>query len=351
MNVKYIKVKDYRNAAERTIELKDGINAFVGGNARGKTNMLEAIYLAGVGKSFRTPRDKELIKYDCPRAYVEVYCQKPEGDECVRIVLDRTENKRVAINGLPISKLSELMGVCPVALFCPDGLKIIKEAPADRRRFMDICLCQISKAYFAALSRYDKILQNRNRLLKSGAATANTLAPWNELLAEEGARIVKSRRGFIKRLMPPAAMRHAYLTDGAEELSLSYEGVGGDDPEKTKAALIEMYKSDLARDLKLKYTHTGPHKDDIKISVNGADVRTYGSQGQQRTAALSLKLAETELLQQNLSTSPILLLDDVFSELDESRRLKLLSAIDVQAVITATDGAELAAHGVNVIPF
>ncbi|MDE7463588.1 MAG: DNA replication/repair protein RecF [Clostridiales bacterium] len=350
MIVRRLDVKDYRNAAARTVEFSDGRNAFVGPNARGKTNLLEAVYFAGVGKSFRTPRDKELIKADAARAFITVVAEKESGTETVKIAIDRNTNKRVAVNDVPISRMSELMGVCPVVLFCPDGLKIIKEAPADRRRFMDISLCQVSKAYFASLSRYDKILTSRNRLLKSGGANDNTLAPWDELLAAEGARIVKSRRGYIKKLQEPASECHAFLSGGAETPELEYEGAEGETVDEIKDELIKALKRDRESDMRLKYTHTGPHKDDIKIKVNGIDIRTYGSQGQQRTVALALKLAEMRLLSDVLGTSPVLLLDDVFSELDASRRKKLLSALDgFQTIITSTDSDEFKEFGVNVI--
>ncbi len=350
MIVKRLKVKDYRNAAERAVELSDGRNAFVGANARGKTNLLEAVYFAGVGKSFRTPRDKELIKSDCPRAFISVTANKESGDENVRIILDRTENKRVAVGGVPISRMSELMGVCPVVLFCPDGLKIIKDAPSDRRRFMDVALCQMSKTYFAALSRYDKVLQNRNRLLKSGGADRNTLAPWDELLADMGAKIVKSRRGYVKRLETLAADKHAFLTGGKERLGLEYEGADGEGVDDIKRALLGKLATDRESDLRLKYTHSGPHKDDIKIAVDGVDVRAYGSQGQQRTVALAMKLAETALLTDALGTSPVLLLDDVFSELDGSRRERLLAALEgFQSIVTATDRDSFDGFDVNII--
>lgn len=350
MTVKEIRVKDYRNAAERVIVLAEERNAFVGANARGKTNLLEAVYFSGVGKSFRTPRDRELIKSDAARAYISVTALKDTGAETVQIILDRAVNKSVAINGVPISRMSELMGVCPVVLFCPDGLKIVKDAPADRRRFMDISLCQISKAYFAALMQYDKILTSRNKLLKSGGANDNTLAPWDELLADVGSKIVKSRRGFIKSLVPIAAEYHSFLSDGSEALGLDYEGENGENVEDIKAALLKKFASDKENDLRLKYTHSGPHKDDIKISVNGIDLRAYGSQGQQRTAALSMKLAEMKLLTDVLGTSPVLLLDDVFSELDVKRRKKLLSALDgFQSIITATDTTDFDGFDINVV--
>lgn len=349
MTVKQLQVKDYRNATERTITLAAGRNAFVGANARGKTNLLEAVYFAGVGKSFRTPRDRELIMRDKDRAFIFVSAEKDGITETVKIIIDRSVNKSVSINGLPITRMSELMGVCPVVLFCPDGLKIIKDAPADRRRFMDISLCQISKAYFAALSQYGKILASRNKLLKSGGANDNTLAPWDELLADVGAKIIKSRRGFVRELTPFAADRHAFLSGSKEALSLDYDGVAGDNTDEIKAELLKGFERDRESDYRLRYTHTGPHKDDIIISVDGVDVRAYGSQGQQRTAALSMKLAEMQLLTKVIGTSPILLLDDVFSELDESRRKKLIAALDgFQSIITTTDKTDFD-DNVNII--
>lgn len=341
MIVKRLQVKDYRNAALRTVELKGERNAFVGANARGKTNLLEAVYFAGVGKSFRTPRDRELIKNDRDRAFIELSAQKDGVTEKIKIIIDRAVNKSVSINGLPITRMSELMGVCPVVLFCPDGLKIVKDAPADRRRFMDISLCQISKAYFAALSQYGKILLSRNRLLKSGGATDNTLAPWDELLSDVGAKIIKSRRGFIRQLAPFAADRHAFLSGGSEKLTLEYDGVSGESADDIKRELLKGFERDRENDYRLKYTHTGPHKDDIIIAVDGVDVRAYGSQGQQRTAALAMKLAEMQLLTKVIGTSPILLLDDVFSELDKNRRLKLIEGLSgFQSIITATDSTD-----------
>ena len=349
MTVKSLQVKDYRNASERTVVLAPHRNAFVGANARGKTNLLEAVYFAGVGKSFRTPRDRELIKSDKDRAFITVSSERDGIEQTVKIIIDRSVNKSVAINNLPITRMSELMGVCPVVLFCPDGLKIIKDAPADRRRFMDISLCQISKTYFAALSSYGKILASRNKLLKSGGASDNTLAPWDELLADVGAKIVKSRRGFIRKLTPYAADRHAFLSDSKEALTLEYDGVNGDSVDDIKRQLLSGFLRDRENDYRLKYTHTGPHKDDIVISVDGVDVRAYGSQGQQRTAALSMKLAETELLTTTLGTSPILLLDDVFSELDANRRKRLIGALDgFQSIITTTDKTDFD-ENVNVI--
>ncbi len=350
MTVERIQVKDYRNARLRTVELKDGCNAFVGANARGKTNLLEAVYFAGVGKSFRTPRERELINADAPRAYIKITSRKFGNGQTVSIIIDRELKKRVAIDNVGITRMSELMGVCPVVLFYPDGLKIVKEAPADRRRFMDIANCQMSKAYFHALSQYNKILMSRHKLLKSGGATDSTLAPWDELLCDSGAVIVKIRREFVKKLDGLAAERHAYLSDGKESLSLEYEGAAGENTDDIKAVLGRKLVADRDNDLRLRYTHSGPHKDDIKITVNGVDVRAYGSQGQQRTVALGMNLAEMQLYTELFGTSPVLLLDDVLSELDETRRDRLLRALDgFQSIVTATDGDCFSGFDVNII--
>ena len=350
MYVSSLIVKDYRNAESRTVELTAGRNAFVGRNARGKTNLLEAIYFSGVGKSFRTPRDRELIKDGCERAVISVTAQKEGVTDTVRTVIDRVSNKRVSINSVPIARMSELMGVCPVVLFCPDGLKIIKEAPADRRRFMDIALCQASRTYFSLLSQYNKILASRNKLLKSGTASDSTLAPWDILLSDVGSKIVKTRRGYIKNLSPHAAKIHAFLSDGTEQLDMQYEGEKGETSDEIKSSVLARLQKDRDADLRLKYTHTGPHKDDVAITINGTDVRSFGSQGQQRTAALSMKLAELELMTEVIGTSPVLLLDDVFGELDKVRRQKLMTSLEgYQSVVTATDSEGLGEFGVNII--
>lgn len=337
MRVSKIQITDFRNYAAGTAEFVPGVNVLSGDNAQGKTNLLEAVYLCSVGRSARTPRDRELIRAGTSRARVKLVVSGQGGDDTVEIVIDKTENKRIAINGMPISRMGELMGVVAGVFFSPDELRIIKDAPGDRRRFMDIAVCQLSKAYFYVLSRYNKILSQRNRLLKSGRADADTLDVWDMQLADTGAKVIKTRRGFVARLATYAAENHAYLTDGRETLALEYEGIGGESLEEICANFLAELLRCRERDCMLGYTNPGPQKDDIKVTVGGVDVRAYGSQGQQRTAALSLKLSELDIHNAETGELPILLLDDVLSELDPARQAKLAARVSAcQTILTCT---------------
>lgn len=336
MYIEKLKVIDFRNYAEAEVNLSPKVNALIGANAQGKTNLVEAIYVCAVGKSFRTPRDRELIRGGCKCARASVVTNKEAGIDTVEVAISSA--KKFSVNKIPVTRLGELMGVCAAVLFSPDELKIVKESPSDRRRFLNISLCQMSKAYYYTLARYNRALVNRNKILKSGAFDEADIAVWDEILATEGSKIIKSRRGYLAALTPHVQQVHKFLTSGKEEITLSYEGLDGADTNEIKNAFLQSLKSDRERDNRLRYTHTGAHKDDIAISVNGLDLRTYGSQGQQRTAALSLKLAETRLMTEKLDTAPVLLLDDVLSELDLDRRTQLFECISgLQVIITATE--------------
>ena len=333
MRIEKLTIANYRNYASAEIYPGGGVNLFVGDNAQGKTNLLESVYLASVGRSARTPRWQELIKWGEKEALVRVSVRKDIGRDEVTIRLDK--EKRVAVNGLPLSRIGELMGVLKTVLFSPDELRIVKDGPGERRRFIDIALCQLSKAYFYALTRYNKILAQRNKLLKSSPAD-DAIDVWDMQLAREGARVVKTRRGFIERLAPLAEAVHLDIT-GSEKLSLSYEGPEGGSIDEIEAALLAALHKSRQRDRMFMLTHVGPQRDDLGISVGDVDLRAYGSQGQQRSAALSLKLAEMELLKAESGEYPVLLLDDVLSELDEYRQSKLLSHIKAyQTIITCT---------------
>ena len=342
MFVKKLELKDFRNFAGASLELSEGINVFEGRNAQGKTNLLEALYMTSVGKSMRTPRDKELVRWETDRAYVRTDVEKRGGSESVEIVLDRSVGKCVSVNSLPLTRLGELMGTVLTVLFSPEEIKIVKESPSERRRFADIALSQLSKSYFYRLNRYNRILSQRNKLLKSVKPDLAALEIWDMQLAEAGAGIVKSRRGFLARLQPIASKVHEFLTDGSEVLALSYEGAVGAELSEIKDNLIKSLTLSRESDLKTGFTHVGPHKDDIGVKANGVDLRTYGSQGQQRTAALSLQLSLLELMSDFTGDKPVLLLDDVMSELDEVRRKRLLELItSYQTVITCTELPEL----------
>ena len=337
MIVKRAELKDYRNYGQLLVDFCDGINVLCGDNAQGKTNLLEAIYFGSVGRSPRTPRDKELIRKGCDRGRIKLTQEDRGGTNTVEILLDRTENKRVAINGMPITRMGELMGVVAAVYFSPDEMRIIKDAPGDRRRFMDIALCRISKAYFYLLARYNKILAQRNRLLKSGRATDDVLDVWDAQLAAEGAKIVKNRRGYVEKLGEYAREAHEYLSDGKESLILEYEGFSGSDTAEIEANFLGELRRSRERDKMLCFTSCGVQKDDIAVKIGDTDVRAYGSQGQQRTAALSLKLSECELHFAQSGEYPVFLLDDVLSELDPFRQRKLIErSKKYQTVITCT---------------
>ncbi len=337
MYIKNLDIANFRNYKKQSVALSDGLNVFMGRNAQGKTNLLEAVCLCSIGKSPRTPRDKELIRWEETRARVKVDVATRAGTESVDIILDKTENKRVAVNSLPITRMGELMGVVSTVFFSPDEIKVVSSSPAARRQFIDIALCQMSRAYFYALQRYDKILSQRNKLLKSGRVTDDALEVWDIQLSECGAKIIKTRRGFVSRLAPFANENHGFLTSEAENLELSYEGIGGENLEEITANFTSELKKHRERDVYTGFTGVGPQKDDMKIAVNDIDVRSYGSQGQRRTAALSLKLAELDLSLSEKGDSPVLLLDDVLSELDKARQKKLLErTAGIQTILTCT---------------
>lgn len=337
MIVKRVQLKDYRNYALADVTFGEGVNVLYGSNAQGKTNLLEAICFCSVGRSPRTPRDRELIRAGQERGFVKLTQADAGGDNTVEIVLSKSENKRVAINGYPILKLGELMGVVAAVYFSPDEMRIIKDAPGDRRRFMDVALCRMSKNYFYLLQRYNKILAQRNRLLKNGEATDDVLDVWDGQLATCGARIALQRKGYLARLLPYASEAHGYLSGDKEELTLAYEGLIGETEEEISDLFLKELQTNRARDRKLCFTSCGVQKDDIAVRLGETDVRAYGSQGQQRTAALGLKLAETELHKERKGEYPVLLLDDVLSELDPERQTKLLARSQkYQTVLTCT---------------
>ncbi len=323
------------------VDFGDDVNFLKGKNASGKTNMLEAIYLLGIGKSPRTPRDKELIRFDCERAYIKAVIEKKYRSHTIEFVLEKNA-KKISIDGLPISRLSELVGVFNVVFFSPDELKFIKDSPADRRQFLDISLCQQSKMYFLSLAKYNKILAQRNKLLKTdykNPSIADMLSIWDTQFAEYGANLILARRAYVKKLCPFAEQTHAELTSNKESLSLQYECcVDASSRAEIVAELISKLRENMDKDLSLFHTSFGPHRDDIKICINDLDARKFASQGQQRSAALSVKIAELSLFEKETGESPVLLLDDVLSELDENRKMKLLNlSCRTQTLITCTN--------------
>ena len=342
MFVTQVKLNNFRNYADKVFEFSKGLNVIVGPNATGKTNLLESVYMCGLGTSTRVTRDKDVIKWGEKGAFIHLELQTRFRKHTVDMFIDCKEKKRVAIDGIPITRLAQLIGTLGIVFFSPDELKLVKDAPVERRRFMDVSLSQQSSKYLFALSRYNAVLLRRNKLLKTlspGEDLKNSLQVWDIQLAEEGARVIKARYAFARELKKFAAQKHVVLSGGRETLSLEYESDVADGDEKLIAeALSQKLFMSYDKDCSLQYTTVGPHKDDIKISLDGIDVRKFGSQGQQRTAALSLKLAEISLFKDNMGEEPVLLLDDVLSELDEDRRKTLLKETSAfQTIITCTE--------------
>ncbi|MBQ7642704.1 MAG: DNA replication/repair protein RecF [Clostridia bacterium] len=340
MVIKKLYLKNFRNYADCEINYGEGINVVSGGNAQGKTNSAEAVFYLCTGYSPRATRDKQVIKRGEAQGSVKGSAVSRYGELSVEVNFFADKNKEIKVNGVPVAKIGELLGNINSVFFNPGELRLIQESPEDRRRFMDVSLSQLSRSYFYALQKYKKVLSQRNNLLKSEdrALVEDTLPVWDAVLAEAGAQIISARKSFTDALSPFAAEAHSYITDGAEELTVEGETVYGETTEEIREFFYNTLSERFEKDYEAGFTTFGPHRDDLKIKVNGTDVRIYGSQGQQRTAALSLKLAETEIFKDKFGEYPVLILDDAMSELDRSRRQKLIKrAENMQTIITCTE--------------
>lgn len=341
MIIRSIELRNFRNYDNQLIKFGSNINVLIGKNAQGKTNILEGIFMCAIGKSPRTNKEKEMIKWESDFSKITVEVEKPDGQKKIELFIFKDQNKTIKINGIPIKKMGELMGNLNAIYFSPDELKLVKESPDQRRKFMDIDLCQFDKNYFYNLNKYNQILNQRNKLLKttkSEKVLKDTIYIWNEQLATIGAKLIIDRMKLIEKLKVYCNNVQEYLTEKKEKLDLSYVGMTGRTEEEIKNKLMEGYEANLEKDMSVGYTTVGPHRDDIKITVNDIDIRHFGSQGQQRTVALALKLGELDLFKERLGEYPILLLDDVLSELDYDRQTKLLDKVrNMQTIITCTD--------------
>ena len=334
MFIESLSLNNYRNYSSADIHFSKGINILYGDNAQGKTNVLEAIYMLATTKSHRGNKDREIIRFDCDESHLRASVNKFDINHRIDMHLRKSKNKGVAIDMVPIKKSADLLGLVNIILFSPEDLTIIKDSPAERRRFIDMELCQLNRIYYSNLSTYNKILNQRNNLLKQISFDKNQidmLDIWDNQLVDYGIKIIKDRNNFINMINEIIFDIHKKLTSDKEELVIIYDKNVSEDEYQNEICL----KRDM--DLRYQSTQTGPHRDDISFMVNGMDVKKYGSQGQQRTVALSLKLAEISLVKKIINDNPILLLDDVMSELDSTRRDALLSYInDIQTIITCT---------------
>ena len=334
MYIEKVKLLNFRNYENLEIKFDKNINIIYGDNAQGKTNVLEAIYVSATTKSHKGSKDKEIIKFDEEESHIRSMIERHDLEYRVDMHLRKNKSKGIAINGQKIKKASELIGLLNVVFFSPEDLSIIKDGPSERRRFIDMELCQLDKSYLYNLNQYNKILNNRNKLLKDiifNPALKDTLDIWDEQLVQFGIKIIKRRAVFIEELNGIIYDIHRKLSGGREELFIAYE------PDIDAEIFAAKVRINRERDLKLSQTTSGPHKDDCIFKIGDCDIRKYGSQGQQRTAALSLKLSEIELVKRVTKDTPVLLLDDVLSELDSNRQNHLLNSIgDIQTIITCT---------------
>lgn len=342
MKIRSLKLKNYRNYDLLKLDFDGAANIFYGDNAQGKTNILEAVYISGTTKSHRGAKDRELIRFGQDESHIEAIVEKNGIDYQLDMHLKKNSPKGIAINKMPIRKASELFGIVNFVFFSPEDLNIIKNGPSERRRFIDMELSQLDRVYLSNLTNYNRIVNQRNHLLKSigmGGELKDTLEVWDMQLIQYGDRIIERRKEFLDKVNEIISSIHKKLTGGREEIQVIYE------PSNGNLTLEQALQKNRERDIRIKSTSAGPHRDDICFMVGGLDIRRYGSQGQQRTAALSLKLSEIELVKQAAKDTPVLLLDDVLSELDKHRQNYLLDSInDIQTLITCTGVEDFVNH-------
>ncbi len=351
MVIKSLSLIDYRNYETLDIEFESGTNILYGDNAQGKTNILEAIYLSATTKSHKGSKDSDIIRFNREEAHIRSILEKEEVETRIDMHLRKNKTKGIAIDGVKIKKAAELLGLMNVVFFSPEDLGIIKNSPAERRRFIDMELCQLDSFYLYNLNHYNKIINQRNHLLKDmyhNPELKDTLKIWDSQLVSYGTKIINRRIEFINDLNEIINSIHRSISGGKEDIHIEY--IANCDADKLEDTISKSYD----KDIRLKQTTVGPHRDDISFIVkdsdnNTIDIRKYGSQGQQRTAALSLKLSEIELVKKMIKDNPILLLDDVLSELDSNRQNYLLDSIgDIQTIITCTGLDEFVGHRLKI---
>lgn len=334
MWIKKIKIKNFRNYKNQEINLNKNINIFYGDNAQGKTNIIESIFLCSLGKSFRTNKEKELIKIGQEECIVEIGFEKSDRDGKIEVIIGQKKN--VLINDIKIKKLSELLGNINIVIFTPDDINILKGGPQNRRKFLDIMISQLRPKYMHVYSMYAKTINERNNYLKK-IKTENKneelLEIWDEQLIQYGKIIADYRTEFIEKIKNKIKKIHKEITENKEVIKIEYNS-DCLEKEKYKKLLLERRKLDIIKG----YTTRGIHRDDFTIFLNNMPVNIYGSQGQHRTAMLSLKMSELKVIKDEINESPVLLLDDFMSELDNKRINNFLETIeDTQVIVTCTE--------------
>lgn len=337
MYIEKLSLKNYRNIEQLNIELSENVNIFYGDNAQGKTNILESMFMCATGRSQRTHIDRELIQFGKDSAHIQMIVNKTDYSDRIDIHIKQKEKKGIAVNNIVVRKLGELFGTVNIVIFSPEDLMLVKEGPSYRRRYMDMELCQMSRIYYSNLQKYYKVLKERNNLLKNDRKSfIDTLDIWDSQLVLYGRKIIQARQNFINELNEMGNKIHKNITDNVENLKIEYK----------PSVVSEEYESKLIssreKDIYYGTTNYGIHKDDMVFYINDVNARDYGSQGQQRTVCLTLKLSEIGLIKNKIGEKPVLLLDDVLSELDKKRQNFIINSIEgIQTVITSTGNEEI----------
>lgn len=344
MHIQALRLLNYRNYSDLYVDFHKNLNILIGKNGQGKTNIIEAIYAFAFGKSFRTNKDKELIKFNTDKAFLMGRIKREYYDDLldIELLISKNNSKGIKINKLSLDKIANLIGKINVVIFSPEDLRLVKEGPKERRTFIDKELSQIDPKYYNYIASYNKILVQRNNLLKFKELDLNLLNVYNEQLINLGSYIFFKRDKFIKRIAKISKEIHKGLTDSKEDLDVLYSSnISKEsilDINLIKEEYKKLLKESLNVDIKRQNTKIGPHKDDLKVLINTIDARVYGSQGQQRTSSISIKLSQIELINSIKNEYPIVLLDDIFSELDEKRQSLLINQLkDIQVFVTSAE--------------
>lgn len=335
MYIKEIYLKNFRNYEDQTIKLKEGINLFFGNNAQGKTNIIESVFLCSMGKSFRARKEKELINFEKKEAKIEIKYEKKDREGNIKYLINENK-KNIFLNDVSIKKTSQILGNINIVLFSPEDINIIKDGPANRRKFLNMLICQLRPKYIYIYNLFVKTLEQKNSYLKNitkEQKNDSLLDIYDEKLAESAVSINKYREEFIEKIKEKISKIHKNVTEGKENIKIKYISDCFD-----KEKYLEKLKENRNIDIERGYTTSGIHRDDLYFFINGKKVDTFGSQGQQRTAILTLKLAELEVIKDEIGEAPILLLDDFMSELDNERKINFLKGIEnTQIIITCTE--------------
>ena len=346
MQVRSLELQDFRNFEQLNISFGSGVNIFYGDNAQGKTNLLDAVFVGCTSKSHRLTKDRDMIRFGCQEAHIRLRTEKKEIPYRIDMHLKKNSSKGIAVNGVPIRRSSELFGIANVVMFSAEDLGILKNGPSERRRFLDMELCQLDRVYLHDLVSYTKLVNQKNRVLKEyefRQDAEDLIDIYNSQMISCGTGIIRRRAQYLEELKRIMRGIHLELTGGKEEILVSYEPQT--EPEALEEELARVRKQEIRQGMCL----AGPHRDDIRFSVGSVDLRMFGSQGQQRTAALSLKLSEIRITENASGERPLLLLDDVLSELDRKRQDRLFDVIrEGQTFISCTGLDELVGRRIRI---